>query len=68
MITVVVSINDRRRGGGGGARRKQFDPAALMQVLMIADISRGLEAEVFEIISSHPEEGSFLLFIKSAGR
>lgn len=67
MITVVVSINDRR-GGGGGARRKQFDPAALMQVLMIADISRGLEAEVFEIISSHPEEGSFLLFIKSAGR
>lgn len=41
MITVVVSINDRR-GGGEGARRKQFDPAALMQVLMIADISRGL--------------------------
>lgn len=43
----------RRRRLDRTERGKQFDPAALMQVLMIADIEREREESVvFEIISS----------------
>ena len=52
----------RRRRLDRTERGKQFDPAALMQVLMIADIERERGVGGFRKISS---DESFLLFIKS---